>query len=279
MGYRTILVHCDVDKPASHRLAIAADLAERFGAHLVGVHARPPFEAPVYFDAGGAFPMDDFFRAYEESVKANEANASAAFAAAIKGRHLSTEWRAVDGYADAVLTVHARYADLVVLGQAGPEQALMPAELPETVALATGRSTLVVPYIGVAKPPGEVVMLCWNASREAARAASDALPLLKAARKVVVLVVEPEPSDSGHGAEPGADVAAWLARHGVEVTVQREAAPDADVGALILSRAADLDVDLIVMGVYGHSRLRELVLGGASRTMLGSMTVPILMSH
>lgn len=279
MGYRTILVHCDVDKAVPHRLAIAADLAERFGAHLVGVHARPPFEAPVYFDAGGAFPMDDFFRAYEASVKANEATASAAFAAAIKGRHLSTEWRAADGYADAVLPVHARYADLVVLGQAGPDPSTTPADLPETVALATGRPILVVPYIGVTKSPGKVVMLCWNASRESARAACDALPLLEAASKVVVLVVEPEISDTGHGAEPGADVAAWLARHGVEVIVQREAAPDADVGALILSRAADLDVDLIVMGVYGHSRMRELVLGGASRTMLGSMTVPILMSH
>lgn len=278
MGYKTILVHCDVDKAASRRLAVAAGLAQRFGAHLVGLHVRPPFQLPMSFDVGAAFPMDDFFRAYEESMKANEAAASAAFAAAIAGKDISTEWRAVDGFADAVLTDHARHADLVVLGQADADPSLLPADLPETVALACGRSILVVPYIGIARPPGKVVMLCWNNSREAARAASDALPFLQAADKVILLTIDPD-SDSGNGVEHGAGVAGWLARQGVKAAIQHEVAPDADVGTLILSRAADLDVDLIVMGVYGHSRLRELVMGGASRTMLGSMTVPILMSH
>ena len=174
--------------------------------------------------------------------------------------------------------MQARYADLVVVGQADPEPTATPSDLPETVALATGRPVLVVPHIG-AKPPGKTVLLCWNASREAARAAADALPFLKAAQKVIVLVVNPKVSAAGHGAEPGADAAAWLARHGVKVTVQRDVAPDADAGAVILSRAADLGADLIVMGIYGHSRLREMVLGGASRTLLGSMTVPVLMSH
>lgn len=279
MTYKTILVHCDAQKTASQRLGIAAELAERFGSHLVGIHVRPPFELPALLDVGSAFPLDDLFREHEELLKANEAAASEAFAAAIKGRHLSAEWRVADGYPDVVLTVNARYADLVVLGQAEPDPLSAFADLPETVALATGRPTLVVPYIGAPSSPAKVAMLCWNASREAARAARDALPLLKAASKVVVLVVEPEPSATGHGAEPGADVAAWLARHGVKVVVQREAAPDADVGELILSRAADLDAGLIVMGVYGHSRLHELILGGASRTMLASMTVPVLMSH
>ena len=123
------------------------------------------------------------------------------------------------------------------------------------------------------------MLLCWNASREAARAAADALPFLKAAQKVIVLVVNPTVSAEGHGAEPGADAAAWLARHGVKVIVQRDVAPDADVGGVILSRAADHDADLIVMGIYGHSRMREMVLGGASRTLLASMTVPVFMSH
>jgi len=138
---------------------------------------------------------------------------------------------------------------------------------------------LVVPFIGASAAIGRNVLLCWNASREAARAATDALPLLQAAASVTVLVVGAETSDSGHGAEPGADVAIWLGRHGVKVTVQRDVAADADVGGLILSRAMDHGCDLIVMGIYGHSRLRELVLGGASRTLLGSMTVPVLMAH
>jgi nucleotide-binding universal stress UspA family protein len=122
-------------------------------------------------------------------------------------------------------------------------------------------------------------MLCWNASRESGRAAAEALPFLAMADKVTVLVVDTKQLGSAHGPEPGADVAAWLARHGVNITVQREAAADVDVGELILSHAAAHDIDLIVMGLYGHSRLREVILGGASRTLLSSMTVPVLTAH
>jgi nucleotide-binding universal stress UspA family protein len=108
---------------------------------------------------------------------------------------------------------------------------------------------------------------CWNASREAARAAADALPFLKAAERAIVLAVNPTASVEGHGAELGADAAAWLSRHGVKVTVQRDVAPDSDVGGVFLSLAADRGADLIMMGIYGHSRMREMVLGGASRTV------------
>lgn len=278
MAYKTILVHCDAAKNVAHRLGVAAELAQAHGAHLVGFHARPPFETPVFFDGG--FPMDDFFKSYEASVKADMATASAAFEKATKGRHLSTEWRVVDGFPDSELAVQARYADLLVLGQTDPESTLpTPTDLPEAVALSSGRPVLVVPHIGVTQAPGKTVLLCWNASRESARAATDALPFLKAAAKVIVLVIDAKSSPTGHGAEPGADAATWLARHGVKVTVQRDVAADSDVGATILSRAADLNVDLIVMGLYGHSRMREMVLGGASRTLLGSMTVPVFMAH
>lgn len=278
MTYKTILVHCDAAKNVGHRLGVAAELAERHSAHLVGFHARQPFEAPVFFDGG--FPMDNLYKSYEASAKADQETAKAAFEAAIKGRHLSTEWRVVDGFADSELVVQARYADLLVLGQADPESSLpTPADLPEAVALASGRPVLVVPHIGVTTAPGKTVLLCWNASREAARAASEALPVLKAAAKVIVLVIDAKSSLAGHGAEPGTDAATWLARHGVKVAVQRDTAADDAVGATILSRAADHAVDLIVMGLYGHSRLREMVLGGASRTLLGSMTVPVLMAH
>jgi nucleotide-binding universal stress UspA family protein len=276
MSYKTILVHCDAGKSVSHRLGVAAELAQRFGAHVVGLHVRRPFDAPVYFN--GSLPMDDLFRIYEEGAKADETAAAATFEKAIKGKQLSTEWRMANGYPENEVALQARCADLVVLGQADPQPTATPSDLPETVALATGRPVLVVPYIG-AKPPGKVVLLCWNASREAARAAADSLPLLKAAEKVIVLAVDPATPHAGHGPEPRADVAAWLSRHGVKVTVQRDVAPDSDVGAVVLSRAADHGADLIVMGIYGHSRLREMVLGGASRTLLHSMTVPVFMAH
>ena len=279
MVYKTILVHCDADKSVAARLATAVGLAERHQAHLVGLHARPPFQPPAFTD--GSYPMDLFFTEHEAAVKAGEAAASAAFVQAVKGKEITNEWRSVDGLADDMLTLHSRYADLTVVGQSDPEASgsPLPSDLPESVALATGRSTLVIPYIGGGKVPGSNVMLCWNASRESARAASEALPLLKTASDVTVLIVEPRTSSEGHGAMPGADVATWLGRHGVKVTVQRDVAADGDVGGVILSRVMDHGSDLIVMGIYGHSRLREMVLGGASRTLLARMTVPVLMAH
>ena len=144
----------------------------------------------------------------------------------MKGREIATEWRSIDGHAEDLLTVHGRYADLTVVGQADPDATGLPVapDLPKSVAVATGRGTLVVPYIGAKAPLGRNILLCWNASRESSRAASEALPLLQAAGNVTVLIVEPESSPAGHGAEPGADVATWLSRHGVKVTVQCDVA-------------------------------------------------------
>jgi nucleotide-binding universal stress UspA family protein len=278
MSYQTILVHCEAGHRVARHLDVAAELAGRFGATFVGLHARPPFEAFAFSDA--TLDLGPLVRAHEETSEADLVQSRAAYDKTLKGRHLPSEWRVVDDRAEEALTIAARYADLLVVGQSAQDNApSTPADLPESVALATGRPVLVVPHIGVEKPPGGKVMLCWNASRESARAASDALPFLKAAKEVIVLIVDPKVSTNGHGAEPGADVATWLARHGVKVTVHREAAVDAEVGEMILSRAADFDIDLIVMGAYGHSRMRELVMGGVSRTLLESMTVPVLMSH
>jgi nucleotide-binding universal stress UspA family protein len=280
MSFKTIVAHCDGRASAGRRLEVAATLAERFTSFLVGVHAKPPFESPVFMENG--FDMAPLFEIYDEGLATETTAARAAWDQALKGRHLPNEWRSLDGFADDVLSLSARYADLVIVGQTEPasgDGSRTPASVPERVALASGRPVLTVPYIGLDKPIGGTVMLCWNASRESARAASDAMPFLQTAKKVIVLLVEPHASDTGHGEEPGADVATWLARRGVKVVVQREVAADTDVGNVILSHAADQDVDLIVMGIYGHSRMREMVLGGVSRTLLQTMTVPVLMSH
>ncbi|MBY0321517.1 MAG: universal stress protein [Reyranella sp.] len=278
MTYKTILVHCSPRPKVVQRLAVAIELAQRHSAHLVGVHVQEPFVAPAMFD--GTAAMDDLFAAHEQTARTDLATAKTAFFKAVKGTHLSNEWRSESGYVAHQLGIHARYADLVVLGQSDPDAGDdAPTDLPEMLTLSTGRPVLVVPHIGAKAPLGKTVMLCWNASRESARAASDALPLLRGADKVIVLSIDPKTTADGHGDEPGADVATWLARHGVKVTVQRDVAADSDVGSVILSRAADHDVDLIVMGLYGHSRLREMVLGGASRTLLASMTAPVFMAH
>ena len=278
VSYKTILVHCDASRSAGARLAAAADLAKNFDSRLVGLHCREPFDVMAFPDGG--MPIGPLMEAYNLGAERNEKTAHAAWDKATKGRNTASEWRVVEAFSDEALAVNARYADLVVIGQADEDDADgAQANLPESVAFATGRPVMVVPKIGLQSPVGKTVMLCWNASRESARAAADALPFLKAAEKVIVLVVDPRASPNGHGPEPGADVATWLARHGVNVTVQRDVATDTQVGEVILSRAADLGVDLIVMGIYGHSRLREFVLGGVSRTLLASMTVPVLISH
>jgi nucleotide-binding universal stress UspA family protein len=190
------------------------------------------------------------------------------------------EWRETTSDALGAVTLHARYADLVVIGQQNPEWPSGVDKLFErSLPLAAGRPVLVVPYAFERRPVGRHVLVAWNASREAARAVNDALPLLERASHVHVVAFQPEQSGSAHGGEPGADIALYLARHGVKVTVSRYDAPDMDVGNQLLSRAFDLSADLIVMGAWGHSRLREFVLGGVTRTLLESMTVPVLMSH
>jgi nucleotide-binding universal stress UspA family protein len=136
---------------------------------------------------------------------------------------------------------------------------------------------LLIPYAGDFPAVGKRVLVAWNAGREATRAITDAIPILREAQQVDVIAFNPK--DAPHGEVPGADVGLYLARHGIKVNVSQQTAEDVDVGNQLLSRAADLDVDLIVMGAYGQPRMKELVLGGATRTVLKSMTVPVLMSH
>jgi nucleotide-binding universal stress UspA family protein len=209
MGFKTILVHCDASRGTAARIKLAVGLAERFDAHLICLHVREVFQAPTFTDAGP--PMDSLYRAYETAATADQDIASAAFKDAVGTMAASSEWRVTDGYVEEVVIAQARFADLVVVGQADPDTppTATPSDLPEKVAMASARPVVIVPHIGVSKPPGKTVMLCWNGGREAARAATSALPLLKAADKVIILIVDPK-ADADQG-EPGADVAGWLA--------------------------------------------------------------------
>jgi nucleotide-binding universal stress UspA family protein len=205
--------------------------------------------------------------------------ARARFESTVKTAGLQrAEWRVADGARADAVALHARYADLVVINQTDP-QSPDATHFGDSILLAVGRPVLLVPYAGEASQFGRNVLVCWNASREAARAVTDALPFLKMADKVTVLSVDGAWSVSGHGASPGSDAALHLARHGVKAVVAQTVSDSVEVGSVLLSRAFDLQADLIVMGAYGHSRAREILLGGATRTLLQSMTVPVLMSH
>lgn len=276
MSYKTILVHIDPGKRCSARVDVAIRLAQQHDAHLVALHAIAPFEPPGYVMA----EMGPAIIEGQRAVAANElARTEVAFNKQVSAAGLRhVEWRsAVDDLVHA-MTLHARYADLVVIGQTDTsENSHVPAGFPERLVLAAGRPVLILPAVGSFTTIGKRILIAWNTSREATRAVTDAIPLLQRADNVHVMAVNPKSGE--HGTVPGADIGLYLARHGVRVEVKADHGAEIDVGNELLSRAADLDADLIVMGGYGHSRLKEWVLGGATRTILGSMTAPVLMSH
>jgi nucleotide-binding universal stress UspA family protein len=274
MSYKTILVHVDSDPRSTMRVELAIALARRFDAHVVGLNVQPLVRFPPYVAA------DPMIVEYQQRAAANEAAAAEALfrkvtaAAGLAG----AEWHFdEDGLVDTIVC-HARYADLLILGQRNPSESWTAGlDFSNEVLLAAGRPVLVVPYAGTFNKVGNRVLVAWNASREAARAVTDAIPLLREAATVRVITINPR--GDRHGDLPGADIGLYLTRHGVRVEVTKDDAVSIDVGNELLSRAADFDADLIVMGAYGHSRLKELVMGGATRTIIGSMTVPVLLSH
>jgi nucleotide-binding universal stress UspA family protein len=272
MSYKTIVVHLDNRPRRAERLALAFTLAARFDAHLVALFALEASRIPSYALAEAG----DVVREIETRHRAEAARAAEAeFRQAERRAAGKAEWRLSVGDALQAVRLSARYADLVIAGQPEPEDPLGRAFAGELV-LGAGRPVLFVPYAGRFADAGKRVLVAWNASREAARAVSDALPILTRAESVEVVAFEP---GGDHGENPGADIARSLARHGVKATAARDAGRGVDIGARILSRAADSSADLIVMGAYGHSRLLELALGGATRSLLDAMTVPVLMAH
>lgn len=278
MAYRTILVHLDGSARCEVRVRLAAAMAAAHHGHLVGLVASGRVTVrPMVGGILGAEAMDRIRKAQQEEAR----QVSLRFEEwARKAGADSRECRVSSDPPGAAMALHGRYADLLVIGQhdAEDENVLSDPALPEDLVLDSGRPTLVVPYAGKFEQIGQQVMVAWDASREAARAVTDALPLLKMARQVEIVVVNADRRAGTHGNEPGADVALFLARHGVKVDVHQDVSR-IDVGNTLLSRAADAGTDLIVMGAYGHSRMRELVLGGVTRTILSEMTVPVLMAH
>ncbi|MDX1431464.1 MAG: universal stress protein [Gammaproteobacteria bacterium] len=277
MSYKDILVHVDETKACDARLDVAVGLAERFEAHLTGIYVDPGLAIPTVADVQIS-PV--LLEGLEEDQQRRRAEATKRFESRLERSGVAREWRIAEGELVGTLTRHARYADLIVMGQDSPEEGtIVVGGLPDAVALACGRPILVVPYIGVTRAPGGRVIVAWNATREAARAVNDALPLLRGADVVEVLSINAAKGEEFDADLPGADISLHLARHGVTAEARQIVADDIDVGEMLLSHAADNGADLIVMGAYGHARFREVVLGGATRQLLRHMTVPVLMSH
>ncbi len=278
MSFKDLLVFVDDSANAAERVDVAARLASAFGAHLTGLHVSdPPAMRPSVL---AQFPSE-VLDMLSSLGREDAAKARALFETRVRavGDGVATEWRAVEGESDELVTLHARYADLAVLGQSDPDDPAAAADLPERVIMGAGRPVIVVPYAGTFKAMGQRVIVAWNASREATRAVNDALPILERAASVRVLSVNPHGGRAGHGPIAGADISLHLARHGVRVEAAMVTATDVRVDDMLLSQAADAGADLIVMGAYGHSRLGEYVLGGATRHILRQITMPVFMSH
>ena len=276
-NYKSILVHFDSGRHVVRRLETAIDLARTFDARIACLFALDAVAAPAASDPRRQVILEMMREIRHDSM----AKAKAEYEGCLRRTGFeAAEWRSTDGDALDAVALHARYADLVVAGQPHPEEGSgVEAAFNRNLPLAAGRPVLTVPYAGNHATVGRRILVAWDASREAARAVADALPLILRAGYVEVVTVNARATQFGHGEEPGADIGLFLTRHGAKVRVAPIEAPDMDPGGVLLSRAFDMQADLIVSGAWGHSRLREAILGGVTRTFLESMTVPVLMSH
>jgi nucleotide-binding universal stress UspA family protein len=273
-----ILINVPAENDADPAVNCGLALAKTFGAHVTGaVFGIEPTVPVSYFSAVPGEVMMDLRNAAEQAAR----DGAARFAKAAQAAGVDAEARPVVSSVDGALAAFAhltRLHDLTILGQPNPDRPGGELEFLEAALFDSGRAVLVVPYIQ--KKPIEFnrVLVAWDGGRAATRAIAEARPLLARARKVEILVVETGKPDQN--ALPGADLAKHLARHKLKVELRRVLAPSAsEIDETILNAVSDDGIDLIVMGGYGHSRLREFMLGGVTRSIVKSMTAPVLMAH
>lgn len=274
---KDLVVNLGLGKPRDVAADYAISITEAFGAHLCGVaFAYEPVVPPSVM---GGIPADVIDAQWAASEGAANA-AIAGFEAAAKRAGIAAEHRKLTasiGGAGDLFGRLARRFDLAVTAQAEPKGSAAYGLVIEGALFGSGRPVIVVPYIQKGGLKLDRVMVCWDGSRPAARAIADAMPFLSRSTAIDVVIVASgrEKSDE----IPGVDMGEHLARHGLKIDVKRIVSTDVDVPNTILSQAADSGADFIVMGGFGHSRLREFVLGGATHGILAAMTVPTLMSH
>jgi nucleotide-binding universal stress UspA family protein len=273
---KDVVVKLSLDSSADPAASYAISLAAAFGAHLTGIALA--YEPDVMPDPSGPGARR-FIRLLEESRQAAGA-AVAQFEKNAGAARLATTARALTTTVSAAHDLFGRLArrfDLSVVAQDDPDKTAPEALVAEGALFESGRPLIVVPYIHKGGAKLDRVMACWDGSRPAARAVGDAMPLLARAKNVDIVIVEGDRAKSDE--MPGADMAEHLARHGLKVAIERIPRGSLEVKDALLNYAADSAADLVVMGGYGHSRMREFILGGVTRGMLESMTVPTLMSH
>lgn len=277
MTIKDIVVNLSVAEGGSFVGDYAVSVAAAFGAHVTGIAFA--YDPIVPVAATGYIPPEVIETQQHDSDEAAK-SAMARFSAAADRAGIAAEpttLAASFAGAGEHFGQIARRFDLAIVGQPEPDKGAVEELIAESVLFEAGRPVIIVPYIQKAPLKLDRVMACWDGSRPAARAIADAMPLLERAGLVEVVIVS---NERGKRDEiPGADMGQHLARHGLKVDIKRISEGSIDVADALLSHAADFSADLIVMGGYGHSRLREFVLGGVTHSILKSMTAPVLMSH
>jgi len=274
---KDIIVNLSVTTNGSVVGSFAASVAAALQAHLTGVAFI--YDPIVPISDGGYIPPEVIETQRADNQTAAE-SAIKGFTAASNRVGISAEpltlSASLDGAGDRFARMARRF-DLAIVGQGQPKMSSMDHIIGETTLFESGRPMIMVPYIQ--KEPFKIdnVMICWDGSRAAARAVADAIPILGKSGRVEIVIVTNEPGKQ-YDIE-GADIGQHLARHGLKVNIHRLSGGDIDVADALLSYAADSAADFMVMGGYGHSRLREFVLGGVTHSILQSMTVPVLLSH
>lgn len=280
MSYRTILVSLNEVGRLAELTAAAASLARETGAHVSGLYVIPAVQV---YPSVGFEAAPQVFEGNRTYFKDNSQRVKQAFEEAMRREALTYDFHLVDArtpvIAEEVIAM-GRSADLVVVSATNPEEITgVERDFVEQVVMAVGRPVIVLPAQGDARIALAEIVVGWDGGREAARAAFDALPLLKKAEKVRVVRIDPQKDPALRGSIAGADLAGTLARHGIRAEAQGYPTDGLDEGQALMRCAEDNGAGLIVMGAYGHSRLAEFIFGGATRFVLTRMSRPVLMSH
>ncbi len=278
---KDILVHLDDSEACDHRIRTAISLATKHDSHVIGVALKIESTIANYINI--ALPSG-FHEAQCKAVEDSARKAIEKFETAVKEKSISFDTNIIEessARAPGALAFYARHTDLTILGQTDEDRsgASFNTALVEAALFESGRPIYLVPYVGKKIAPVKTAVVAWDGGEKAARAANDSIPLLQDRDEVIILVINAEERVDAHGNKPGSDIAAHLARYGINVKIERETITGIDTNIAILNFIADSGADLLVMGAYGHSRLRERAFGGVTHCILKEMTVPVLMSN
>lgn len=275
---KDLVVFLEGEQGRSARLSYAAALAGKWRAHLIATFVVDRLELHPHASFAVGEGLTRMLQQHRAHVAEAIEQTRKAFDGLVERRGFTGEWRISEDEVGEALMLHARHASLAIVGPpARRSSATTTLSLSEDMIFASGRPSLLLPISWPSDRIGRRIVVGWNAGREATRAIADAMPFLASAEQVHLVVVPEARARGLHGAEPGADIARHLARHGVPVTLDQ--CDGEDAGRVLLERCRAVDAEMLVMGAVGRSRVSEFVFGGATRTVLGTADLPVLLSR